>query len=299
MTGATTPGRAAIAGSLPEPGHEPDPGYNYVTSTQTDNAGTGTSNALTDYIYGDPAHGLETQKIVDPNGQDLVTNYSFDSSTDFYLPSATTLPAGNSTTDSYYISSTETALTAANPCVNGSSAVNQGDNMYQQVTPARTETFVYNTAGQVVASRLAASDGWTCTTYDARGRVTSVAYPAFDGTPAYTDTYNYIVGGNPLVTSVTKSVSGGPTTTLTTTVDLLGRPVSYTDANGNVTTTTYDQVGRVTSTCFTPSGGSSCASTVGSSYDNHGRVGQRQLQRRSGRHTGLRLQQRLDRRQLR
>jgi YD repeat-containing protein len=102
--------------------------------------------------------------------------------------------------------------------------------------------------------------------------VTSVAYPAFDGTPAYTDTYNYIVGGDPLVTSVTKSVTGGPTTTLTTTVDLLGRVVSYTDANGNTTATTYDQPGRVTSSCFTPSGGSSCASTMSTSYDSHGRV---------------------------
>ena len=249
-----------------------DPGYNYVTSTQTDNAGTGTSNALTDYVYGDAAHGLETQKIADPSGQDLVTNYSFNGSTDFYLPSATTLPAGNSTTDSYYISSSGTALTASNPCVTGSSAVNQGDNLYQQVTPGRTETFVYNTAGQVLASRLAASDGWTCSSYDARARVTSVQYPAFDGTPAYSETYNYIVGGNPLVTSVTKSVTGGPTTTLTTAVDLLGRVVSYTDANGNVTTTSYDQPGRVTSSCFTPAGGSSCASTLSTNYDSYGRV---------------------------
>jgi RHS repeat-associated protein len=248
-----------------------DPGYNYVTSTQTDNAGTGTSNSLTDYVYGDPAHGLETQKIVDPNGQDLVTNYSYEGSSGFYDLSATTLPAGNATTDTYY-NGTDAATTASDPCVTGSGAVNQGDNLYQQVTPARTETFVYNTAGQVLASRLAASDGWTCTSYDARGRVTSVQYPAFDGTPAYTDTYNYIVGGNPQVTSVTKSVSGGPTTTITTTVDLLGRVVSYTDANGNATTTSYDQVGRVTSTCFTPSGGSSCASTVGTTYDSHGRV---------------------------
>ena len=248
-----------------------DPGYNYVTSTEVDNAGTGTSSALTDYAYGDPAHGLKTEQVVDPSGQDLVTHYSYEGASGFYEPSSTTLPAGNSTTDTYY-NGTDAALTAADPCVPGSPAVDQGDGLYQQATPGRTQTYVYDSAGQVVASRLSASDGWSCTSYDSRGRVTEVSYPALGTTPAYTDTYDYQVGGDPLVTSVTKAVSGGASSTITTTVDLLGQTVSYTDANANTTTTTYDQAGRATSSCTTPAGAGSCASTLATTYDNLGRV---------------------------
>ncbi len=247
------------------------PGYNLVTSTQTDNAGTGTSNALTDYAYANPANGLRTQQVVDPNGQDLVTNYAYEGASGLFDLSSTTLPAGNSTTDTYF-NGTDAALTATNPCPGGASGINQGDGLYQQTTPAQTETYIYNSAGQVLASRAASADGWTCATYDGRGRPTSVAYPAFGASPAYTDSYNYEVGNDPLVAAVTKAVSGGATTTLTTTVDLLGQVVSYVDANGDTTTTSYDQAGRVTSSCTIPAGGSSCAATLSSSYDNSGRV---------------------------
>jgi YD repeat-containing protein len=39
-----------------------------------------------------------------------------------------------------------------------------------------------------------------------------------------------------------------PVGTITTTVDLLGRVVSYTDAGGATTTSTYDQAGHLTET---------------------------------------------------
>jgi RHS repeat-associated protein len=67
--------------------------------------------------------------------------------------------------------------------------------------------------------------------------------PASFGQPARTVTYDYAVGGNPLVTRVTDANGS-----ITTTSDLLGRPVSYTDALGKVTTSTYDQQGRLTDT---------------------------------------------------
>src|SRR5207237_5906202 len=87
------------------------------------------------------------------------------------------------------------------------------------------------------------SDPWTCAAFDARGRVTEQDYPAFGGEAARTVTYNYAVGGNPLVTSVADAAG-----TITTTSDLLGRAVSYTDVWGDTTTTTYDQAGRLTDT---------------------------------------------------
>ena len=213
-----------------------------------------------------PGERVKTQQVVDPNGQDLVTNYAYEGASGFYDLSSTTLPAG---------SRPPTPITTAQRLPvprRGLSGIDQGDALYQQTTPAQTETFVYNSAGQPLASRAASADGWTCATYDGRGRATSVAYPAFGASPAYTDTYNYEVGNDPLVTSVAKAVSGGATTTLTTTVNLLGQVVSYVDANGNNTTTTYDQAGRVTSSCTVPAGGSSCAATLSSSYDNYDRV---------------------------
>ncbi|HVX18875.1 MAG TPA: hypothetical protein VHA73_12650, partial [Acidimicrobiales bacterium] len=51
---------------------------------------------------------------------------------------------------------------------------------------------------------------------------------------------------NPLVNKITDSTWNDDA--VSTTVDLLGRPVSYTDIWGNTTTTSYDQAGRVTAT---------------------------------------------------
>ena len=80
---------------------------------------------------------------------------------------------------------------------------------------------------------------WTCTTYDTRSRATSTTYPAFGGNPARTVTSNYAVSSNPLVTSVTD-----PGGTITSTIDLIGRPVSTTDVWGLGTVNYYDAVGR-------------------------------------------------------
>ncbi len=80
--------------------------------------------------------------------------------------------------------------------------------------------------------------------------MTSLAVPAYGGEPAHTIAYNYAVGANPLVASVTDSI-GLPvtaTTTITASVDLLGRVVSATDVWTKTTTTTYDQAGRATDT---------------------------------------------------
>jgi RHS repeat-associated protein len=117
----------------------------------------------------------------------------------------------------------------------------------------------YDEWGRVVAARVGA-EPWTCSTYDARGRVSSVVYPAFGGSPARTVTMDHAVGGNPLVASVTD-----PAGTVTTTVDLLGRVVASTDVWNKTTTTSYDQQGRVTQSVG-PAG------TLGYTYDPAGRV---------------------------
>ncbi|MGI8983463.1 MAG: hypothetical protein ACR2HM_02840 [Acidimicrobiales bacterium] len=65
--------------------------------------------------------------------------------------------------------------------------------------------FVYDAAGRVVGSSPARD--WTCTAYDARGRVTTVAVPAYGGQPAHTFTNDYAVGANPLVVTTSDTVS--------------------------------------------------------------------------------------------
>src|SRR5207249_3729931 len=119
-------------------------------------------------------------------------------------------------------------------------------------------------AGRTVASRINTLP-WACTSYDSRGRVTSRTVPAFGAEPARTVTYNYAVGGSPLVTSVSDAAG-----TITTTVDLLGRVVSYTDVWGNTTTSSYDQPGRLTDS----------SGPIGAQhwdYDAGGRVSTQQL----------------------
>ncbi|HET9442281.1 MAG TPA: RHS repeat-associated core domain-containing protein, partial [Acidimicrobiales bacterium] len=82
-----------------------------------------------------------------------------------------------------------------------------------------------------------------------RGRVTTRTIGAFGAQPgARTVSYNYAVTtnsvpDNPLVTSVSD-----PAGTITTTVDLLGRVVSYTDVWGQKTSYDYDQAGRLLTT---------------------------------------------------
>ncbi|HNH95722.1 MAG TPA: hypothetical protein PLY51_09180, partial [Microthrixaceae bacterium] len=105
---------------------------------------------------------------------------------------------------------------------------------------------------------------WTCTTYDTRSRATSTTYPAFGGNPARTVTSNYAVSSNPLVTSVTD-----PGGTITSTIDLIGRPVSTTDVWGLGTVNYYDAVGRPSGTPITKGSVSSSRSV---DYDSWGRV---------------------------
>ena len=134
---------------------------------------------------------------------------------------------------------------------------------------------VYDGAGRVVASGHRAGAAtpatWTCMTYDARGRVTTVTTPPFgsDTTPRTTTTSygdaRTAPDDDPRVTRVTD-----PSGTLSTTVDLLGRTTSYTDTTGAVTTTTYDIAGRVTTTSTTAPGGG--ISTLGWTYLDDGRV---------------------------
>jgi RHS repeat-associated protein len=146
----------------------------------------------------------------------------------------------------------------------------QGGQLETETDPApggggqpRARQFIYTASGIQAGVRTGpansiASQPWQCTYYDSLGRVSSQTWPGPGGGTARTLTYFYGTSANPLTVSVTDSTAPG--TAITSTVDFLGRVISYTDAHGETTTTSYDQAGRV-STQADPAG------TLTMSYD--------------------------------
>ncbi len=248
------------------------PRYGLTTST-TDPTG---KRVETRYSNGNgigPHHGLATAVVTDPAGLALTETTAYETPGSGYLRrTSRTLPGGNATTYEYY-GDTETR---SNPCTGGA-LVNQGGMLKRSTSPAAADGAVikreqvYDAAGRVVANATftaasPAAGDWICTTYDARGRVSSVAYPAYGGQPARTVTYNYKVNNSPVALSVTDTGLPAGNQTIAWVIDLLGRTWMYVDVWAKVTYTTYDQAGRLTHT--TPGVGSA----VQRVYDTASRV---------------------------
>jgi RHS repeat-associated protein len=241
------------------------PDYSLPTSVTASDSTLGNTTTTTNY-GSTPELGLPQSTSVDPTGKNLVTSSSYEAQGSGYLRQTSKALAGGDTTSYSYYGATETR---ANPCVAGSPAVSQSGMQKLTVTQdpdgsgsqtGVTTEAVYDASGRVVASRLNA-DSWTCASYDSRGRVTQYTVPSATGRTGRTVTTNYAVGGNPLISSVTDSVTG----TNSTQIDLLGRTVSTTDVYGNQTTLTYDSLGR-------PVTEHSLKGTETVGYDNLGRI---------------------------
>ncbi len=247
-------------------GSQIKPGFYYATKTTVDDAGTGVPASMiteTRFDEGiDPVYGVATSTTENPGGLALKTVNGFEAPavnsllrrTRRTLPAFATAPStANSTTYAYY-PTTGTGSSVDNPCTVAIESIPQGamTKTSQSATPATgsaiiTET-VYDILGRPVASKYAAESAWTCTTYDARGRVTTVVYPPDTTYPSgrtVATTYRASAIpanlGDPFVTKVTD-----PAGTIISIVDALGRLVSYTDVWNQTTTTTYDQAGRTT-----------------------------------------------------
>lgn len=214
--------------------------YGLATST-TDPDGKTTATT-----YPTPWEGLASGTVVDPGGLALTTSMAYEtaSSTTYRRPTSRTLPAGNTWTYTYY-GSTETR---DNPCTVTADPANQAGLQKARTGPAPVlgsaiaEEVVYDVAGRPVATRIGTED-WSCVTYDGAGRPLQRTTPAFGGEAGRSITWDYDVGANPLIVSVTDG-SG----TITTTLDLLGRPVENVDVWAKTTTVTYDQAGRAIET---------------------------------------------------
>jgi RHS repeat-associated protein len=256
------------------------PRYGLVTNTVTEDTTTGSPAVVVATAYGgtgapDPATGLAVSVANDPGTghANLTTAMAYETG-GFLRPISKTLPAGNTTAMAYY------GATEAGPAVCGQAAgVNQGGlaklvsapSPDGGTTPGRTTAMVYDPAGRPIATRQN-NDNWTCTAYDARGRVTSVAVaaqPAPLSTAARTVAYTYatLIGIGPNYDPRTSTISDATpgTGAISTTVDLLGRVVSATDAWNKTATSTYDVESRL-SAASGPDG------TRAMTYDAAGRV---------------------------
>lgn len=246
----------------PVPASALAPRYSNPVLNFTDDSTPGSPPSATLTSYTSMAEGLVKTTVADPGGLNLTTSYDYEAvgPGKFMRPITRTLPAGNSSTYTHYAPG---EAPPTNPCAPG--ADNQGGALRTTTArdtagnPSGVETeAVYDQAGRVIAARR--NSEWTCLTYDPRGRLVTKSIPAYGGSPARTVSYNYAVGTNPLITSVTDSAG-----TIVATADLLGRIVSYTDAFAQTTLSSFDQVGRLVTTNG-PAGRRDVA------YDDAGRI---------------------------
>ncbi len=229
------------------------PDYSLTTSTKTYDATLGDSTTTTNY-GSNPELGLAQSTSVDPTGLNLTTSSTYETQgatgsflrqTAKYLPGANTSVASTGTQYTYY-GATETR---DNPCTTATEAYKQAGMLKIKTeadpdgtgsqTGRATET-IYDDAGRVVATRYN-TDSWTCTYYDARGRVTETDVPAYNGNAARTISNDYAVGGNPLETTTWDDQGW-----IVTWSDLLGRTTKYRDVHDDETTSTYDNFGKLT-----------------------------------------------------
>ena len=239
------------------------PGYNLTTRQTVHDSQLGDITTTTQ--YSDPAYGAVSGTTLDPASLRYINQAVYETPGTGYLrQTSKTLPGGAKTTYRYY-SGIETR---DNPCTLEVEAFHQAGRMKLKIEPdpdgeglqsGRANKTIYDEAGRVVASRFN-EDPWTCTTYDARGRVAAVVVPAHNGKSARTIQNNYAVNGGPLTASASDS-SG----TITTETDLLGRVVKYTDATGSITANTYDLYGKLLSR-------TSVLGTESFAYDNLDRL---------------------------
>ncbi|HEY5668040.1 MAG TPA: PA14 domain-containing protein [Candidatus Saccharimonadales bacterium] len=268
------------------------PDYSLATSVKSYDSGLG-DKSLTMNYGSNPELGLPQSVRIDPSGLNLTSTSTYETqgaSGKFLRQTAQKSPgntASNPTTSYAYYNATETK---DNPCTPETEAYKQAGMLKWTVSASpdggttagiKTEN-IYDDAGRVVATRTN-SDSWTCTTYDGRGRVSSIFIPSRGlSQDSRTINYDYAVDGNPLETAVREGSQ-----TIVKWVDLLGRTVKYRDVHGDETTTTYNGWGELTSRA-SPAGGEwyiydeyhrvtevwfDLCQYATVSYDQYGRVG--------------------------
>lgn len=251
------------------PGTALKPDYGLATSSRTEDSSSvadAVKPATASTLYSKPWLGMADSTTVDPGGLGLTTTTAYEPDTSYLRRVSKTMPSGGASRYEYYSNTggygDQLGLTAMVCGLPLTTPQFGGVKKSFSATPS-TGTPVESRAisdamGRVVGTWQTGDEGWTCSTFDSRGRVKTVSYPKAGTTPArtvtnaYTDTGAYATTGaptgNPLVTSVTdtSAVTTGSNGKVTTTTDLLGRGTVYQDVWGTTTTTSYDRPGRIT-----------------------------------------------------
>jgi RHS repeat-associated protein len=281
------------------PGVDLSPSYGLATASTTDESVPSGMNPLqvtgvsTSSGFGaSPWLGQVAKTTVDASGLNLTSTATYEAAGSGYLRQLTSVkPAGASTTSTNtYYGATEsygTALNLTSPVCNLPVSTPQSG-MLEKMTGPTTASgstvstqYLYDILGRTVGMKRTGDSGWTCTSYDARSRATQTSYPAFGvATTTRTATYSYTADGtatgDPLTSWAQDDSVAGSTnhSRITTVTDLLGRPVSYTDVWGTVTTTLYDVLGRVSSTTAAPPNSAVPSQTESYLYNIDGQVTQ-------------------------
>jgi RHS repeat-associated protein len=242
----------------------------------------------TRYHYGNqPWRGRATRTTVDSEGPGslaLLTKTHYEGN-GFARQDGLERPSGEGVSVRYYGESDidgESGVDTSrdNPCIAEDDPVHQGDQIGLVIGPdpagddgSLVKEFIYDEVGRRVAERTyedGHDDGvpWDCFNFDARGRPTATVY-ARGTQDERSISYEYALDGNPLVfgtcdSDAPNATNCDPVSTMTE-LDQLGRVVQHGDTWGNLTTTSYDQVGNEVSS-IGPGG------VVARTYDEHGRL---------------------------
>jgi RHS repeat-associated protein len=221
------------------------PSYGLNTSSTVYDAQLGDAHTKTTYT--NAALGIIGNTAVDPTGLNYQTSAGYEAVGSGFLRQTSKTSAGGSVTTYQNYGALDTR---DNPCTSGVTEAHKQAGFPKHridvdpdgagATAARKTEVIYDDAGREIAFRIG-TEAWTCTTYDARGRVTKIVIPTVSGRAGRTITYTYNVNGDPRITQI-----GDANGTTTETVDLLGRTVTFQDAKGNVTDTYINSWGQIT-----------------------------------------------------
>jgi RHS repeat-associated protein len=273
----------SAATSVVVPGTVLSPNYGLSTgSTTFDSAATSSTSTATPAglssaqvpssstatAYATPWLGAATSSSVDPTGLNLTAKSTYEALGSGYMRQLTSVkPAGAATTTtSAYYAAGQSYAAGLPSAVSGTTAIcglprtTEQDGMAMSTTGPTPATgnaavsyAIYDLLGRTVGTLAAGDTVWSCVSYDLRGRTTTVAIPAFGTTAARTVTTKYTSDGTATGDPLTSSITD-PAGTITTTTNLVGQQVSYTDVWGTVTTTIYNQAGQLLSTTATAPG---------------------------------------------
>ncbi|GAA2617539.1 hypothetical protein GCM10010436_21270 [Paractinoplanes durhamensis] len=252
-------GRTHTHNSYDEGAPATDNPYNLVTTATTtaqyDNNGELVDAEATTTKTGyDWTLRQPTTSTVDPDGLNLVTTTAYDSTTS--LPTSVTTPAGagstttpSTRTTTYYRAGTGSGHTECDGHAEWANLLCRVDVGGQPDSgapiPATVTTYdIYNQPRVITEKTSSATLRTTTITYDSAGRAdtkTIAAGGLGTAVPVTRTIYDPATGQ---ATRAQSLAAGLVTAEVVRTYDTLGRQVTYTDADGVTSTTTYDLLGR-------------------------------------------------------